>query len=76
MTTKTATMTRRDRQAIARYLREMASDTHTLLHLADANLCGDIAAILRARANRLEMVEDGRGLVAPTVQTPSLYAQT
>jgi hypothetical protein len=76
MNATTKKLTRRDRQAIAQYLREMACDTHTLLNLVDANLCGDVAGILRARASRLETTEDGAGLLIATAERSPLYAQT
>lgn len=46
--------TRHEREAIASYLREVASDTHLLLSLSEASMCADVAAILRGTALRLE----------------------
>jgi hypothetical protein len=52
----------------------MAADTHALLHLADASLCGDVAAILRARAGSLE--RDEPSPATPPQRAAVLYAQT
>ena len=68
-------LTRRERMLIAEHLRSMAADTHTLLNLADANMCGDIAAILRARASRLEQPEEAS--IHPSSPQPksTIYSQ-
>jgi len=58
--------TRREREAIATYLREAATDTHLLLNLSEASMCADIAAILRGAALRLEH---------PTTPAPAPTAQ-
>lgn len=50
-------LTRRERQVIAEHLRRMAGETQLLVQLADATLCGDVAALLRARAVALEHPE-------------------
>lgn len=70
------TLTSRDRKVIAQYLRQMAGDTNALLHLADATLAGDIAAILRARAASLEA--NSASVSAPVMAAPGLaiYGQS
>ncbi len=69
------TPTRGERQIIADYLRGMAEDTHGLLHLADARLCGDVAAILRAHAGRLEAEATGVSAVQTAGLVGPLFAQ-
>lgn len=68
--------TRREQAVIAEYLRDLAADTHALLHLADASLCGDVAAILRARAMALESAADRKPDIPVKVGVPGIYAQT
>ena len=43
-----------DSATVADYLRLMARDTGLLLSLAQAGMCGDVAAILLGRAQMLE----------------------
>ena len=75
-TKEMSSLTRSDRQLIAQYLRDMARDTHLLLYLTDASLCGDVAALLRARATRLETETDGAQAITPLPHGAPLYAQT